>query len=183
MDDLLQPVYRAFAVRPLRPDEHNLYVDLTDARGRSNLVSRLASEIRLSGDPVCKVVAGHDGSGKSTELRRLQHDLETGATGMRFFVVYCEADEDIDRNDVDFPELLIAIVRQTAAQLKARARISLKPGYIKDRLQWLKSKLKSEITLDGVELGVGLAKLSASIKDSPDARLEVRRLLEPDTGN
>ncbi|KKL07242.1 hypothetical protein LCGC14_2587990, partial [marine sediment metagenome] len=41
-------------------------------------------------------------------------------------VVYCEADEDIDRNDVDFPEVLIAVVRQMAAQLKV-VGVQLKP--------------------------------------------------------
>ena len=114
----------------------------------------------------------------------LQHDLENPIGGAdRYFVVLCQADEDIDRNDVDFPEVLIAIVRQMAAQLKARANISLRPGYFKDRWERVKKGLGSEVSFEGLELEAGLLKISSAIKSSPDARLEVRKLLEPDTSN
>ncbi len=181
--DLVQQVYREFGTEPLDPDHQaQLYVDLDDARGRMDAVSRLEKKIRLAeGRPTCQVLAGHRGSGKSTELLRLKKSLESGKGPL--FVVYVQADDDIDRNDVDFPDILIAVVRQLATQLKDREGISLKPGYFKQRLERVKQCFTSEISFDGFELGVGLAKLSGEIKGSPDARNRIRAALEPDTSN
>jgi len=184
MEELTHRVYQAFSLGPLTPEQHKLYVNLDDVRGNADVRRRLAEKIRLSAEPTYQVLAGHRGSGKSTELRMLQHDLEHPTGGAdRYFVVLCQADDDIDRNDVDFPELLIAIVRQMAAQLKARANISLQPGYFKDRWERVKKLLGSEVSFEGLELEAGLLKISSAIKSSPDARLEVRKLLEPDTSN
>lgn len=180
--DLVQRVYRQFSPAPLRPEQDALYVDLNAARGDMDIVSRLEGKIRLAeGSPTCQVLAGHKGSGKSTELLRLKKRLESDPNP--FFVVYVEADEDIDRNDVDFPDVLIAIVRQTAAQLKEHAGINLKPGYFKDRLRRLKELFTSDINFESFELDTGLMKLAGAIKSSPDARAKIRELLEPDADN
>lgn len=53
----------------------------------------------------------------------------------KYFVVFCRSDDDIDRNDIDFPEILIAVVRQLAKQIRERAGIELKPGYFLDLWQ------------------------------------------------
>jgi len=180
-NDLARRVYQVFDPGPLRQQDSDLYVELDQVRGSTGVVARLADRIRLSDKATCQILAGHRGSGKSTELRRLQHLLQQGDD--RVFVVYCKADDDIDRNDVDFPEVLIALVRQMAAQLKDSLKISLKPGLIKDRVQRIKHLLASEISFDKVGLAAGLLSLSAAIKGSPDARLEIRKLLEPDTSN
>ncbi len=180
-DDLLQRVYRVFDPEPLRAEDDRLYVNLDEVRGSTGFTDRLAKRITLSDKATCQVVTGHRGSGKSTELHRLKQQLETGQDPL--FVVYCEADEDIDRNDVDFPEVLIAIVRQMAGQLKERLGISLKPGYFRDRLQQLSKLLGSEVSLEDVGVDVGFTSLSASVKSSPDARADLRKCLEPDTGN
>ena len=180
--DLVQRVYREFSPAPLGPEQEALYVDLNAARGDMDIISRLAGRIQLAeGNPTCQVLAGHKGSGKSTELLRLKKRLESDRSP--HFVVYVEADEDIDRNDVDFPDVLIAIVRQTAAQLKEHAGINLKPGYFKDRLKRLKDFFTSEINFESFELDFGLMKLAGVIKGSPDARARIRELLEPDTNN
>jgi hypothetical protein len=177
----VQKVYQVFDPGPLKPEETELYVDLDDVRGSPGIVNNLERRIRLADKPTCQIVAGHRGSGKSTELRRLQKKLEPGPKPL--FVVYCEADQDIDRNDVDFPEVLIAIVRQLAAQLRDRAEINLKPGYFKDRFQRLKRLMSSEIEFGEAGIELGMLKLSSAIRGSPDARLELRKHLEPDTSN
>jgi energy-coupling factor transporter ATP-binding protein EcfA2 len=184
MEELVRRVYQAFGLGPLTAGQRQLYVNLDEVRGKVDVRRRLAEKIRLSAGPTCQVLAGHRGSGKSTELRMLQHELEHPSPGAdRYFVVLCEADDDVDRNDVDFPDVLIAIVRQMAAQLKAREKISLQPGYFKKRFEELKTFLGSDVNFEGLELELGLLKLSGVIKGSPDARLNIRRLLEPDTSN
>lgn len=183
MSDLIEKVYQAFDPGPLGgdADSDKLYVDLDDVRGCADVVNRLANKIRLSKTPTCQVLAGHRGSGKSTELRRLQHQLETAST--RYFVVFCESDQDIDRNDVDFLEVLIAIMRQMSKRLREEVGIRLKLGYFRDRWQRIWNLLGSEVELESVELEAGFAAISTTVKASPDARLKLRGLIENDTGN
>jgi len=181
MSDLAKRVYQAFGPEPLMPEQDNLYVDLEEVRGDANLVRRLAGNIRLASAATCQIVAGHPGSGKSTELRRLQRTLETGED--RAFVVFVQADEDIERNDVDFPEVLIAVIRQTAHLLKSRLDISLKPEGMKERLNKLRDWLPSGLELDKLELSAVFLKCSAAMKSNPSARRRIRGLLDEDAGN
>lgn len=177
----LKRIYQVFDPAPLTKDETDLYVDLDKVRGSSGLVNKLAQTIRLSGKPTCQLLAGHRGSGKSTELQRLQAKLESGPE--KFFTVFCEILEDIEPNDVDFPDVLIAIIRQMAEQFHKRLEIRLKPGYFKQRWEEIKNLLGSDVDFTKVELGVGLANLSAAIKSSPNTRLEIRKNLEPRTNS
>lgn len=177
----LKRIYQVFDPAPLAADETDLYVDLNEVRGSSGLVNKLAQTIRLSGKPTCQLLAGHRGSGKSTELQRLQGKLESGPE--KFFTVFCEILEDIEPNDVDFPDVLIAIIRQMADQFHKRLKIRLKPGYFKQRWEEIKNLLGSDVDFTAVELGVGLAKFSAAIKSSPNTRLEIRKNLEPRTNS
>ncbi len=177
----LKRIYQVFDPAPLTEDETDLYVDLNEVRGSSGLVNKLAQTIRLSGKPTCQLLAGHRGSGKSTELQRLQGKLESGPE--KFFTVFCEILEDIEPNDVDFPDVLIAIVRQMADQFHKRLKIRLKPGYFKQRWEEIKNLLGSDVDFTKAELGVGLAKFSTAIKSSPNTRIEIRKNLEPRTNS
>lgn len=181
MADLVKRVYQVFGPEPLLPEQKDLYVDLDEVRGNANLVNRLASRIRLSDEPTCQIVAGHPGSGKSTELRRLQQTLETGKH--RAFVIFVQADQDIERNDVDFPEILVAVIRQTAKQLRDRVGVSLKPGSLGERLERLKDLLPSGIELEKLELSAAFLKCSVAMKTNPNARRKIRGLLDDDAGN
>jgi len=175
----LKKVYKAFDPAPLSADETDLYVELDEVRGSLGLVDRMAKSIRLSDRPTCQLLAGHRGSGKSTELRRLERELESGDE--KFFVVLWDVSEDIDRGDVDFPDVLIAIVRQLAKELREKAGIELKPTLFKRRWEELKELLGSDVDFSGLSLDAGLAKFSAAIKSSPTTRIAIREALEPRT--
>jgi len=176
----LKRVYKAFDPAPLSAEETDLYVELDEVRGSLGLVDRMAKSIRLSDRPTCQLLAGHRGSGKSTELRRLEQELEKDGEG-KFFVVLWDVSEDIDRGDVDFPDVLIAIVRQLAEELRKKIEIELKPTLFKRRWEELKHILGAEVDFSGLSLDVGLAKFSAAIKSSPTTRIEIRKALEPRT--
>jgi hypothetical protein len=91
----LKKIYQTFdPAAPLLAEERDLYVPLDDVRGSSGLVMRLSKEVRLSDKATFQLLAGHIGSGKSTELRRVQRELETGED--RFFTVFCQILEDVD---------------------------------------------------------------------------------------
>ena len=180
--DLVQRVYRQFSQAPLKPEQQKLYVDLDVVRGNMDVVTRLERTIRLAeGGQTCQVLAGHRGSGKSTELFWLKKRLESGSSP--FFVVYVDSYSEVDSNDVDFPDVLVVMIRQIAAQLKQHAGIELKPDYFRDRFLRLKDLFTSEIDFESFDLDFGLMKLAGVIKDSPDARAQIRKLLEPDTNN
>lgn len=178
MSELTGKVFKVFSEKPLTPDQTNLYVPLDDLRGSYNTVHRLAGTIRAD-EGTTQVLAGHKGSGKSTELMRLQKELETG--NPKYFVVYCSSDEDIDRNDIDFTEILFVIVRQLAVQLKLKANITLEPGYFKKRLDSLRGLLGSQIEFEKFDLNLSVAKISGVIKNSPTTRDQVRKAMEPVT--
>lgn len=184
MDEILKRIYNAFDPSPLHKGQQDLYVDLDEVRGHSGIVSHLKKKILLTDGPSCQVLTGHRGSGKSTELWQLRQALETPSSGAdRMFVVQVQADDELDRNDIDFPDVLIAMVRQIAGQLRERADIELKPGYFKDRWQRLKELAFSEVSLDEMELETGMAKITSTIRSSPESRRKIREALEPDTDN
>ncbi|MBN1508421.1 MAG: hypothetical protein JW955_16350 [Sedimentisphaerales bacterium] len=175
----LKRIYRAFDPAPLSGEDNDLYVPLDDVRGSSDLVPRLTKPIRLSEKATFHLLAGHIGSGKSTELRRVQNELESAED--RFFTVFCQILEDIDPSDADFPDVLIAIIRQVASEFRERLHITLKPGYFKQRLEELKTLLGTEVKLESLELESGLGKFTAAIKSSPSTRDQIRKALEPVT--
>lgn len=179
MSDLAKRVFRAFDPVALDANQQDLYADLDQARGDANAVNSLRSIIGLSARPTAQLLAGHSGSGKSTELKRMQQQL----TADGFFVVYFEAGEDLDRNDVDFLEVLVALTRQVVVQLKNQLDIRLRPNYFRDRFQRLKNLLTTEIEFEKLDLDVALMNFGLSLKHSPDHRRRVRALLETDSPN
>lgn len=171
MSDLKKRLYNLFDPDPC---EAELYVSLDEARGSAGLVERLADDIRLSDNSVCKLLAGHRGSGKSTELLRLKQELEGGEE--KHFVVLFDAvkDRNIDPLDADFPELLIAVIAHLADDLRKHLDTNLKPGYLKRLFGDIGSILTSTVDFSSVELSAGLIKLSGALTKNADLRRVLR---------
>ncbi len=170
--------------RPLEPGDPR-YVPCENTRGEGDLIAQLTNAIRWSDTPLHLLFSGHRGGGKSTELLRLQKNLAEPPAGEdKFFVVYFEADqEDIDVNDVDFPDVLLAIIRQVGKALRERENVELHPTWLSRFVGDLKRFLGSEVEFEQLELDVQIAKFTATIKSSPDARLKIREALEPNVSN
>jgi len=164
MPDEIKKIYQAFDPSPLEANETDLYVDLDEVRGSTGLVKKLAQTINLSETTTTQLLAGHIGSGKSTELRLLQKQLQDDG----YFVVFCQILEDIDERDADFPDVLLSMMRQMAGQVKEKAKIELKPSYFQQRFEELNELFKSKVDL--TDLINGLFNLSSAIKSSPDTR-------------
>lgn len=159
------------------PEDRQYYIDFSPVRG-SNIIRELGRTILLSADePNCQLFTGHIGCGKSTELLRLKTELEEKG----FHVVYVESDEDLDIADVDVSDILLAIARQVSASLEI-AQIPMQPGYFVNLFNEIGSFLKTPIDLGfEAELSVGIGKLTAKTKDSPELRSKLRQYLEPRT--
>jgi len=153
------------------------YIDFSGVRGGEIVAEMGKTIIFLSPEPTCQLFSGHIGCGKSTELLRLQAELEQQG----YHVVYFESSQDLDMGDVDISDILLAITRQVSASLEA-AKISLKPSYFNKLLQESIDFLKTPIDLGfEAELSLGIGKITAKTKESPQLRSQLRQYLEPRT--
>lgn len=104
--------------QPLLPDDPR-YVDCAPWRGDEHIVNMIAQRIIRAdaAEPVQylkQLLAGHRGCGKSTELLLLKKRLEEAG----YFVVYFDAALEIDMNDVDYADILLAMMRQLDLQVR-----------------------------------------------------------------
>lgn len=182
MKDLKQQIYRVFDPAPLddASEREALYVDLESVRGDSPVLDMLASRIELAGTHTVQLLAGHAGSGKSTELHRLKARLEQE----HFFVVVTDvarSGRDVDLSDFDFPELLVVVLRELVEALE-KLGISLEPGYFGDLFARLKDTLFSEWEIDQLTLKTGFVELGGAVR-TPETRRRIRDLIAPSAKN
>lgn len=175
-------------------EDRRYYIDFASVRG-GKLTEQLKRTItRLSPDePTYQLFTGHIGCGKSTELLRLQGELE--AEG--FHVVYFESSHDLDMADVDITDILLSIARKVSESVE-KLKIQLQPQGFKNLLQGVAQMLKTqidlsaELTVPGVgtmsgntegefSLSAGIAKITTKTRDAPNLRSQLRQYLEPRT--
>ncbi|HSF48700.1 MAG TPA: hypothetical protein VLA73_10085 [Burkholderiales bacterium] len=171
--------------KPLPHGDERYVFPAEGTRGEGDAIAQITNAIRWSDTPLHLLFAGHRGGGKSTELLRLWEALANPPDGEAgFFVVYFEADEDdIDVNDADLPDLLLAIIRQVGKALREQLKIELKPTWLNRFLDDLKALLGSKVSFEKVELDAKIAKFTAAIKSSPDERRRIREALEPNVSS
>ena len=179
--EALKRLFNAFEpFRPLYPDDP-AYVDCRAVRGDSDIEAELGREILYSDSGIsCQLYAGHRGGGKSTELLRLQRHLEQN----RCFVVYFPADDrDIDAEDTQYTDILLACTRHLLEDLE-QANPQPVLNWLRDRWDTLKDLAQTEISLDDVTAEVQIAqfaKLNANLKAVPDLRHKIREQVNPHT--
>jgi len=167
----------------LKPDDPR-YVNCDDVRGEK-LVEIFARDLRMADPtkPLVKLFAGHRGVGKSSELLRLQALLEqpTSGEGARrpFKTVLIKADESLDLNDLDFPDLLVLVAAELQKQLGTQ---NAGPGTqsVSLRAIWndFRDLVPSDATVKEAEVSVGFAKLVLDIRNRPNARKQLREAIE-----
>jgi hypothetical protein len=168
--------FNVFDPHEALPPNDPRYVECSKERGSVGLFESMARKIRFSKGRTCQLLSGHRGCGKTTELLRLQQTLLTQEP--RHFVVYCEANQYIDLNDVEYTDVLLAVVQQLWQAAKDNG-VSLEPGHLKDFLYDLKGFLTTPVEPKDLDFGVGIAKLSFEIKKNPNNRQLVRAHLRP----
>ncbi|MBW4626331.1 MAG: ATP-binding protein [Brasilonema octagenarum HA4186-MV1] len=123
------------------------YIDFSSVRG-GDIIFKLKQKMTFfkPNDPTCTLFTGHIGCGKSTELRRLQLELEADG----FCVIYFESSEDLEMTDVDIADVLLAIARRVSQSLE---KLNLEePSRLKELLQGAIRVLNADVT--GVKLKV-----------------------------
>lgn len=174
--EILRSIYNAFdPFEPLLPGDP-VYVNCSAVRGEENILVDVGRQITYSDRITHQLYTGHRGAGKSTELLRLKEALEQDG----YRVVYFAAEEaDIDPEDAQYTDILLACTRNLLADLQ---------GDQKPIQQWLKSRktelvdaMQSEVGFDSINAEVPFSKLTTTLKVSPTARAQIRKIVEPHT--
>jgi nucleoside-triphosphatase THEP1 len=167
------------------------YIDFSQVRG-GDIINKLKHKITFfkPNEPTCTLFTGHIGCGKSTELLRLQGELEKEG----FHVVYFESSEDLEMTDVDIADVLLAIARRVSQSLD---KITLEEtSKFNELLQGAWKVLNSEVT--GVKLKVpnvgdvgystekeklslafGIGEITTKTKNDPNLREKLNQYLGP----
>lgn len=177
---VLNEIYNAFdPFRPL-PAGDPFYVDCRQVRGDGDILVELGQKIFFSDQKTCQLYAGHRGAGKSTELLRLKKHLEDNGC----FVVYFAADEeDIDPEDAQYTDILLACTRHLLEELK---NVNPKPllNWLGGRWQEIKDLALTEISLESLSLEGQISqfgKITGNLRAEPSVRQKIREQVNPHT--
>lgn len=178
-------------LRPLREGDLR-YVDMASSRGTREL-ERLRQYLLMQDanqNKYAKVAfVGHRGSGKSTELARIKHDLAE-----RFTAIYMGVDTAL-RSDCDYTDLMLWMLSSLIEYFE-KEKITLKEIYISNVAEWFaettierkeefRKEVEAEVKLSanaklgmlGTSLAI-LARIKARIVGSEQERLTIRRKLQ-----
>jgi hypothetical protein len=184
MLDLLKIVYNA--CDPFLAATPHQWVNCNEGRGGDVLAHRFCSELRKANRSVRFLLSGHFGSGKSSELIHLDALLQEKSHhlgGKRYFPVYLDADEYIDRNDADLIELLLAIVAEMGDLFRSKLNIHLDEPYLKQKLEEIKEYFGAEVEANELEVSLWAVKTKVKRLASDRAvRAEVRKKLNKQEG-
>ncbi len=182
MTDILTGIYNAVdPFRPLEPGDP-AYVDCEAERGDANVLLDLGPEILRSEKYTCQLYAGHRGAGKSTELLRLKADLESKGCYVVYFAAVGE-DGDIDPQDVQYTDILLACTRHLLESLKTADPTPL-ISWFKDRGKALYELGQTNIQMESLDVNVlasQFASMTANIRAVPSERKKIRDLVNPHT--
>jgi len=187
----LRDAYRICVPDPLvGADIERYYVDLSSVR-KTETIEKITTTLEfLEPTEFCTILfTGHRGCGKSTELRRIQKRLES-----EYYIVYLEADVELDINDTEYTDLYLLIIKKVADELY-RIGAKFDQKLLESFESWFKEITKE--TEETVEKSLGiqtsaeagfqipfisklLAKLIAQIKGTHKQRKTIRQTLQKD---
>ena len=170
-------LYQQFdPLKPLAANENDLYVDWQrEMLGADDVKPRLVNAIALSGDaPVARLFTGHRGTGKTTELFRVQDRL---VKQEKVFVSFLECERWGDLNDVEPQDLFLQMVRQLVEDLK-NAGVSFALDKLQGFFREWAEVLASEVELKDLKLKGDVFEITSAIRSIPGKpRATLRKLL------
>ncbi|MDB9525847.1 ATP-binding protein [Oscillatoria sp. CS-180] len=189
----LKEAFQLCDVGPLKDEAlQRYYVDLSAVRS-SDAISSVSTRLEFAAPGQFRSVlfTGHRGSGKSTELRRLQKRWQT-----TYRVIYLETDSETDISDVDYTDLYLVIIKQVSDDL-AKLGLTFDERLLTNFQKWFleiteeteESVEKSVSLTASAEVGVEipflsklLTKLLAQLKGSNVQKKRIRETLQQDIG-
>jgi hypothetical protein len=141
----------------------------TPVRGDDTMVRALFKTIELSEGESCQLVTGFPGTGKTTELKRLQATL-SGSKDVPTFPIYIDFEQYIDR----YAPISISDVMRVVAYCMDREATAAEgsdpdkaPGYLARLFNYLSA---SDVHLKNVGFGAYGTSLMLEIKNNPAFR-------------
>ena len=192
--DFYKATNPARTLKARNEEDQKCYIDFSKVRGE-DIISTIKDSITEwnQDEPTCNLFTGHIGCGKSTELLRLQVELEAAD----FHVVYFESSEDLEITDIDIADVFLAIASRISKSLE---KIVLEePKKFQELLQGAWNILNSEVTgvkgkfaghdigytVDGqkLSLSLGIGEITTKMKSDSTLRTKVNQYLGPQKTN
>ncbi|MCE1245531.1 MAG: hypothetical protein LWY06_02680, partial [Firmicutes bacterium] len=188
--DNLKEAINSFKPRPLMESElEEFYVDTEEARC-ADIGCFLQLRDKLDDGEFIKLLfAGHTGSGKSTELNKLEQEIRD-----RFFIVKFSVRDHLDLYNFEYVDLILLLIEQVLEAANIR-EIKINDKIINLVYEWFSERVVKTIADSkyGVDLSAGIkteesiigkligliANFKANIKLSSDTRDEIRRTIKP----
>jgi energy-coupling factor transporter ATP-binding protein EcfA2 len=187
----LRNAYRICNPEPLiGQDIEKYYVDLSSVRNTETIQNITTKLAFLEPAEFCTILfTGHRGCGKSTELRKIEKQLN-----LEYYVVYLEVDAELDINDTEYTDLYLLIIKKVADELyKIGAKFDNRllnsfESWFKDITNETEESVEKGISIQ-TEAEAGfkipfisklLAKLLAQIKGSQKQKQVIRQTLQKD---
>jgi hypothetical protein len=167
----LKQIYRDLADEPLPPDSR-FYEPVYEVLGLDDPVQQISTLIDFDGVESIRLFSGFRGSGKTTELLRLQRRLETQG----YFVLYADALKYVNAAEpIDITDLLMVLAGAFSDALEERLGVDNARETYWDRL-W--AFLQREVTLKdaGIKLEhqTPLKDVLGGLKTSVDLKFELK---------
>jgi hypothetical protein len=188
----IKDAYRVCDVRPLEEAEElaKYYYDLSGIRYSQAIgeVSFILDNLR-QGENKTILFTGHRGSGKTTELKKI-----TDEWSKNYFIIFFNADEELNINDARYTDLYLAIIKQVESQLRHKG-IGLDKKLMETFADWFKEitneteeTVERSISIEGsMEGGTEIPflaklwlKILAQIKGSEKQKRTIRQTLDED---
>ncbi|NEO76708.1 P-loop NTPase fold protein [Moorena sp. SIO4G3] len=96
-------------------------------------VKNVINTLQMEDQPVKFLLAGHRGSGKTTELRRIEQEL-----GENYTVIWVDAATDLNRYNIGYAEVVVLIGMEVCRQ-------AIQPGWLLNRNQRLLEALRNSL--------------------------------------
>ncbi|WP_287255878.1 P-loop NTPase fold protein, partial [Moorena sp. SIO4E2] len=127
-----KPAYQLFnPEQPLTTPEEmkDFYIQREDSP-----VEYVITTLEMEDQPAKFLLAGHRGSGKTTELRRIQQELAEN-----YAVIWVDTATALDRYNIGYAEVVVLIGMEVCRQ-------AIKPGWWSNRAQHLLDDLENSLT-------------------------------------
>ncbi|MGK7883109.1 MAG: P-loop NTPase fold protein [Crocosphaera sp.] len=187
----LKEAYRICNPEPLTGEDiDRYYVDLSSVRKTETIQNINTKLMFLEPAEFCTILfTGHRGCGKSTELRRLEKQLKS-----EYYIVYLEADVELDINDAEYTDLYLLIIKKVADELyKIGAKFDNKlleqfESWFKDITEETEESVEKSVSIQ-VDAEAGfeipfisklLSKVLARIRGSQKQKQTIRQTLQKD---
>ena len=168
------------------------YLDLTAVRNgeKISILTKRITRTKQSEGFHKQLFTGHIGSGKSTELKRLQQELQD----KHYFVVFLDVQQSLDLGEITYQDVLLNIAQAVTEALE-QSNIDLDAALFADIEAWFAETIVNEVYDKEVKTSaevsgkakIGfpfmvtlLTKLTGEIRSGSSYRTEIRRILERD---